>query len=82
MWRFLFLGTVLKFYRSVFSYLTELICIFENLTLPQIMTKKLSILSSIKVAEYSEAKSAKRSFKISRILIFDAKLLFALLDTK
>ena len=45
------------------------------------MTNKLVALFSLKMAERSEAKSAKRSFASKKLdfLIFDAKLRFALL---
>ena len=51
---------------------SELICIFNSLTLPGIMTKKMSILVSMKVAALSVTESAERSFasenKIENIL--------------
>ena len=44
------------------------------------MTSRLSTQISLKMAERSEAKSAKRSFasKFEKLYIFDAKLRFAL----
>ena len=56
---------------------------FQFLTLAGKVTNLLSIIIFLKMAERSEAKSAKRSFasKNLKFLIFDAKLRFALLDS-